>query len=209
MYRPPAFREDRPEVLRDAIRAYPLGTLITAGSSGILACLLPFVVRSSTKGDILCAHLAKGNEQISELRQRPPTSVLFHGPQGYVSPSWYATKQEHGRVVPTWNYVVVQAWGEPTVRDDPEWIRAQINELTNASEMGRTDPWKTEDAPADFLAGQVKGIVGVEIPINRIQGKWKVSQNQPEPNARGVVEGLRHDGLDELAAIVLERRPED
>lgn len=207
MYRPSAFREDRPKVLREAIRAHPLGTLVTAGRAGIVASLLPFVVRSRPEGDVLCAHLAKSNEQISELRQRPPTSVLFHGSQGYVSPSWYATKEEHGRVVPTWNYVVVQAWGEPTVRDDPQWIRAQIDELTDAAEAGRENPWETQDAPADFLSGQLKGIVGLEIHISRMEGKWKVSQNQPERNTLGVVRGLKADGLDQLAAVVAEKCP--
>ncbi|MGN6588905.1 MAG: FMN-binding negative transcriptional regulator, partial [Sphingomicrobium sp.] len=160
-------------------------------------------------GDVLCAHLAKGNEQIEQLREPPPTSVLFHGPQGYVSPSWYATKQEHGRVVPTWNYVVVQVWGEPLLHDDPEWLRAQIDELTNVAEAQRPEPWKTADAPSDFLTGQLKGIVGVEIPITRIEGKWKVSQNQPDRNAAGVIDGHRSDGLEALAATVANRRSLD
>lgn len=207
MYRPPAFREDRPEVLRDAIRSHPLGTLVTAGPAGIVASMVPFIVRTGPDGDVLCAHLAKGNSQIAELRANAPTSVLFHGPQGYVSPSWYPTKQEHGKVVPTWNYIVVQAWGVPIIRDDADWVRAQIGELTNLAEEGRREPWKIEDAPPDFLSGQLKGIVGLEVPVSRIEGKWKLSQNQPERNRIGVIQGLRYDGLDRLAAVVAEKLP--
>lgn len=190
------------------MRLHPLGTLVTAGPAGIVASLVPFIVRTGPAGEVLCAHLAKGNAQIAELRAQAPTSVLFHGPQGYVSPSWYPTKQEHGKVVPTWNYIVVQAWGVPVIRDDAEWIRAQIGDLTSLAEEGRTEPWAIEDAPANFLNGQLKGIVGLEIPVSRIEGKWKLSQNQPERNRLGVVQGLRSDGLDRLAGVVAQTLPE-
>ncbi|MDA4629751.1 FMN-binding negative transcriptional regulator, partial [Escherichia coli] len=109
-------------------------------------------------------------------------------------PSWYAAKREHGKVVPTWNYVVVQAWGTPQVQDDPEWLRRQIGSLTRTQEGGRAQPWAVEDAPEPFIAGQVKGIIGVEIPITRIEGKWKVSQNRAEADRTGVAEGLQGEG---------------
>ncbi|ECE6961994.1 FMN-binding negative transcriptional regulator, partial [Salmonella enterica subsp. enterica] len=125
----------------------------------------------------------------------------------YITPSWYAAKREHGKVVPTWNYVVVQAWGTPQIQDDPEWLRRQIGSLTRTQEGGRAQPWAVEDAPEPFIAGQVKGIIGVEIPITRIEGKWKVSQNRAEADRTGVAEGLQREGPEAqaMARIVHER----
>lgn len=205
MYRPPAYREDRPEVLREAIRAHPLGTLVTSGSSGLIANVLPFSLHSGADGDVLRGHLAKANEQLADLREQAPTLVLFQGPQAYVSPSWYPTKQEHGRVVPTWNYVVVQVRGTPAIIEDEDWLLAQINELTNLHEEKRADPWRVTDAPRSFVQAQLKGIAGLEVPISRLEGKWKVSQNQPERNQQGVVAGLRSEGLDDVAELVAGR----
>ncbi len=131
--------------------------------------------------------------------------MIFQGPQAYISPSWYATKREHGKVVPTWNYVIVQVRGTPMVIEDRDWLRNQIDELTSIHECGRAEPWSPDDAPADFIAGQMKGIVGLEIPIERIEGKWKASQNQPEPNRIGVERGLRADGRVDMADEVAAR----
>lgn len=205
MYRPPAFREDRPEILREAIRAHPLGTLVTAGSGGLMANMLPFSLRESQSGDVLRAHLAKANEQIAELREGTPALIVFQGPHSYVSPSWYPTKKEHGKAVPTWNYVIVQARGVPRIIDDTDWLKQQLVELTSAHEEGRSEPWSVDDAPASYLEAQLKGIVGLEIAVNRLEGKWKVSQNQPEPNRQGVVAGLRSEGQEALAEIVEQR----
>ena len=191
MYRPAAFAEDRPQVLRALIRAHPLATLVTSGPSGLMANLVPFILVTAEDGaDVLQAHLARGNDQLNELRQCDEALVIFQGPHAYVSPAWYPTKREHGRVVPTWNYIVVQAWGRPQVIDDPQWVRAQIGELTTQQEQGRAEPWAVEDAPAPFIEAQLRGIVGVEIPVARIEGKWKASQNQPPQNRRGVAQGL-------------------
>lgn len=205
MYRPPAFREDRLDVLRDAIRAHPLGTLITSGTSGLMANVLPFSIVTTAGGDVLRAHLSKANQQLLDLREQAPTLVLFQGPQAYISPSSYPTKLEHGKVVPTWNYVIVQVWGTPNVIDDHGWLRGQIDELTEAHESKRAEPWKVMDAPAPFVDAQLKGIVGLEVPVSRIVGKWKVSQNQPEENQRGVIAALRSEGFDELADEVADR----
>jgi transcriptional regulator len=205
VYRPPAFREDRPEVLREAIRAHPLGTLVTSGPSGLMANVLPFSIVSGPEGDVLRAHLAKANKQALDLREQAPTLVLFQGPQAYISPSSYPTKQEHGKVVPTWNYVVVQVWGTPTIIEDDGWVLEQINELTDFHESKRAEPWKVTDAPAPFVQGQLKGIVGLELPISRFEGKWKVSQNQSDQNQRGVIAALRSQGYDELADEVADR----
>jgi transcriptional regulator len=205
MYRPPAFREDRVDVLCDAIRAHPLGLLITAGPAGLMANPVPFTMARRPAGDVLCAHLAKANEQVLDLRIGMPVLVVFQGPQAYVTPSWYASKREHGKVVPTWNYVIVQARGTPRVIDDPEWIGWQIGELTEVHEASRPDPWAVEDAPAPFVQAQLKGIVGLEIPVERLEGKWKASQNRAEMDRAGVAGGLRDEGHAELASLVAAR----
>lgn len=202
MYRQPAFREDRLDILRHAMRDHPLATLITAGPAGLQANLLPFLLRSGADGDVLCAHLAKANEQVADLRASASALILFQGPQGYVSPSWYATKAEHGRVVPTWNYIMVQARGTARVIEDPLWLHAQLDELTASHEAGRAERWRITDAPDDYIAGQTRGIVGIEMPIEQIEGKWKLSQNHPAANRAGVVAGLKRDGNDQLATAV-------
>lgn len=126
MYNPPAFREERAEVLRDAVRSHPLATLITSGSAGLIANVLPFNLRMTAKGDVLCAHLAKANDQLADLKLGAQALVIFQGPQAYITPSWYPTKKQHGKVVPTWNYVVVQAWGVPKIREDRDWLFHQL-----------------------------------------------------------------------------------
>lgn len=207
MYRPPAFREDRPELLHAAIRAHPLATLVTHGASGLAANLVPFTLVPGGDGpDLLRAHLARANPQLADLRAGGEALVIFQGPQAYVTPSWYPSKQEHGKVVPTWNYILVQAHGRPRVIDEPEWLRAQIDALTTLQEAGRDEPWAVTDAPADYVAAQLKGIAGVEIAVDRIEGKWKASQNQPAANREGVVAGLREQDSASLMAAAMERQ---
>ncbi|MEH3103170.1 MAG: FMN-binding negative transcriptional regulator [Sphingomonas phyllosphaerae] len=191
MYRPPAFREDRPDVLRDAIRAHPLATLVTAGDRGIIANVIPFSLEVTAQGDLLRAHLARANEQVAELLGGAAALVMFHGPQAYVSPTWYASKRVHGKVVPTWNYVIVQARGSARVIDDPAWLLQQITALTTAAENEQPEPWTVADAPDDFIRAQLKGIVGLEIAVECLEGKWKVSQNRSREDRKGVADGLR------------------
>lgn len=206
MYQPPAFKEERLETLHALIRAHPLATLITAGAGGLLANLVPFtLVNEGDKGTLRC-HVARGNDQVEAMKTRAETLVIFQGPEAYITPSWYAAKKEHGRVVPTWDYVVVQARGTPRLIEDPAWIREQINHLTSIHEGRRAKPWKVGDAPEPYIAGQIKAIVGVEIPIAAIEGKWKASQNRPEADRQGVAAGLRQDGVHDMAALVAEKR---
>jgi transcriptional regulator len=205
MYVPPAFREDRPEVLRALIRTHPLATLVTVGADGLTANLTPFILVETPEGDVLRAHMARANDQFESLRTGAEALVVFQGPQTYITPAWYATKAEHGKVVPTWNYAMVQAWGTPQVIDDADWVLAQVTALTTAQESRRAEPWAVTDAPETYVAAQLRGIVGLEIPIRRIEGKWKVSQNQPEANRRSVVSGLRGAAKDEMADLVEER----
>jgi transcriptional regulator len=188
------FREERLNVLHGLIKTYPLATLITSGSSGLMANLIPFSLHSGGENGILRAHLARGNAQLNALREGAEVLVVFQGPDCYVTPSWYPSKAEHGKVVPTWNYAVVQVSGEPRVIDDTDWIRAQIDELTYGQESGRKMPWKVSDAPEEFVAAQIKGVVGVEISIRTIQGKWKVSQNRLPEDHQGVMDGLKAEG---------------
>jgi transcriptional regulator len=208
MYQPPAFREDRIEVQHALIRAHPLGLLVTAGPGGLMANHVPFLIYpDASERGTLRVHLARANPQLAELAVVDQCLVVFQGPQDYVTPSWYATKRETGKVVPTWNYVTVHVWGRPRVRDDADWLRRQIGDLTGQQEGTRAQPWLVEDAPADYVTAQIKGIVGVEIPIARIEGKWKVSQNRPAADRAGVVAGFRERGEagEPMATLVAER----
>jgi transcriptional regulator len=202
MYQPPHHREDRLEVQHALIRAHPLGTLATLGAGGVVANLLPFVLDASA-GPLgtLKAHLARANSQWRDFDPAVEALAIFQGVETYITPSWYPTKQETGKVVPTWNYVVVQARGPMRIVEDRAWLACQIAALTAAHEGGRPDPWSVDDAPPPFIEAQLKGIVGIEIPIIRIEGKWKVSQNRPEGDRAGVAEGLRETGDEASAAM--------
>src|SRR5262249_36649334 len=173
MYQPPAFREDRIEVQHALIRAHPLGLLITSGPAGLLANFFPFLVDAdgSENGTLRLA-LARATPQWKELELVEQCLVVFKGPQDYVTPSWYATKRETGKVVPTWNYATVHVWGRPRVVNDDAWLRRQIEDLTASREGRLAEPWEGDDAPPDFVVAEMRAIVGVVIPILRIEGKW-------------------------------------
>ena len=208
MYQPPHFREDRLDVQHRLIATHPLGLLISAGPGGLQANHVPFLVdAAASERGTLRAHLARANPHIGELANVTECLIVFQGPQQYISPSLYPTKQETGKVVPTWNYITVHAWGRPQVIDDASWLRKQIDDLTRHNEGRRAAPWQVSDAPEAFVTAQVKGIVGIEIPIARIEGKWKVSQNRPAIDQAGVVAGLQSEGGDAalMASEVLER----
>jgi transcriptional regulator len=209
VYQPPHFREDDLAVQHALIEAHPLGLLVSAGPGGLMANPIPFLIdRAASEHGTLRAHLARANPQWRELAEVEEALVIFQGPQDYISPSWYATKQETHKVVPTWNYVTVHAWGRPVVIEDQEWLRRQIDDLTRLRERPLAEPWAVEDAPAPFVAAQIKGIIGIEIEIGRIEGKWKVSQNRPPADREGVVEGLAGQGETSaaMAALVASRR---
>ena len=212
MYQPPHFREDRLEVQHALIEARPLGLLVTSGRTGLLANPIPFVLepKASPLGT-LKAHLSRANAQWRDFDPDQEALVVFQGPEAYITPSWYEAKREHGKVVPTWNYAMVQAYGRLRVMDDPDWLMRQISTLTARQESARPEPWAVSDAPAPFVAAQIKGIVGIEIEIARIEGKWKVSQNRSEADRRGVAEGLRlaeDDASRDMAELVEARGAE-
>ena len=191
MYEPPLHREDDLVRQHALIRARPLGLLISAGSQGLLANAIPFLIDpAASRLGTLQAHMARANPQWRELAQAPQALVVFQGAEHYISPSWYATKQETGKVVPTWNYVMVQARGLARVIEDDAWLARQIEALTRSRESARERPWAVGDAPADFIALQRRAIIGVEIEILDIRGKWKASQNRSAADRKGVVAGL-------------------
>jgi transcriptional regulator len=208
MYRPPAFRLDDLAAQHALIRAQPLGLLVTAGSGGLLADPVPFLLDPEDGPfGTLRAHLARANPQVQALAAAPEALVAFTAAQAYVTPSWYASKAEHGRVVPTWNYAVVQARGPARLVEDADWLLAHVAALTEAQEAGRPEPWAVSDAPAPFVAAQLRAIVGLEIPIARIEGKLKASQNRPAPDREGVAAGLSAAGAPAMARLVREGAP--
>jgi transcriptional regulator len=194
MYLPKHFEETRVPVLHDLIRAYPLAALVVPTASGLDANHVPLEIDPDPAPlGTLRGHVARANP-LARHASDVEALAIFQGPDTYISPSWYATKQETAKVVPTWNYAVVHAYGPVRVIDDPAWVRAFVERLTNRHEGGRPDPWKVTDAPEDYVDSMVKAIVGIEFPITRLIGKWKVSQNRPEQDRAGVIEGLLQDG---------------
>jgi len=205
MYQPPAFRETRVDVLHALIRTHPLGLLICTGEDGPLANPLPFLLDTSAdEKATLRAHMARANPAWRAISERPDVSVLvvFQGPQAYVTPSWYETKKLTGKVVPTWNYAVVQARGRATVTEDPEWLRAQVASLTDTHESDRPNRWTVDDAPNTFIDAQIKGIVGVSVEVADLQGKWKMSQNRPVEDREGVAAGYNEEENRPMEALV-------
>ena len=205
MYQVEAHREDRTEVLHQLIGAHPLGLLISGGAS-LDANAVPFVVDPSA-GPLgtLRAHLARANPQWRALQEDGRCLVVFQGPEAYVTPSWYPSKRAHGKVVPTWNYVIVEARGVARVVEDETWLRTQIDALTDAARGRPRRPWAVGDAPEPFVGAMLRGIVGLEIPIDALTGKWKVSQNRPEPDRQGVADGLAAEGAAAMARLVARR----
>ena len=190
MYEPPHFIEDRTEVMHDLIRAHPLGLLACNGEDGPVANPVPFLLDVSGEAIVLRAHLARANAQWKLLENAGTALVVFRGEQAYVTPSWYASKAEHGKVVPTWNYCIVQARGTVSIHDDPAWLARQAGTLTDTQESGRTQPWAMTDAPERFVETQLRAIIGVEMRVRELQGKWKVSQNRPVADRAGVAAGM-------------------
>ena len=209
MYLPDVFEETRPEVLWDLVARHPLGLLVTAGPEGPMASPLPFLVAEVEGRLRLTCHLARPNPHLEALAGARDCLVVFQGAEAYVTPSWYPSKAETERVTPTWNYEMVQVRGVPTLRPERDWLAAHVAALTGAQESRRPAPWAPSDAPADYIESMLRGIVGLEIEITEIRGKWKMSQNRLAQDADGAARGLadpddpHHDP--DVAAIVAER----
>jgi transcriptional regulator len=201
VYVPPLFKEDRIDVLHDAIRASGLATLVTLTASGLIASHVPVLLDSEPAPyGTLTGHLARPNPQARGATG--DALVIFQGPDAYITPSWYATKRATGKVVPTWNYVAIHAAGPITFFDDPERLLDVVTRLTEKQEAGRVAPWSVSDAPADFTQGMLKGITGFAVTLTRLEGKWKMSQNRPAEDRAGVVAGLSAEGRGDVAALV-------
>jgi len=207
MYVPSHFEESDLGTLHALLRAHPLGTWVTqsrdvADGGELIANHVPFLL-DPTRGEhgtLLC-HVARANPVWRSFSTTQASLVVFQGPQGYITPSWYPSKQAHGKVVPTWNYAVVHAHGQPRVIDDPAWLLHHVGQMTHGHETPRPAPWQVGDAPADFVDSLLRAIVGIEIPISRLVGKWKVSQNRPAADRAGVVDGLVQQGDDASRAM--------
>jgi len=195
------FKEDRIAVLHDAIRASGLATLVTMTPDGLIASHVPLLLDPDPAPyGTLIGHLARPNPQARGAIGE--ALAIFQGPDAYITPSWYATKRETGKVVPTWNYVAIHAAGPITFFDDPDHLLDVVTRLTENQESSRSAPWAVSDAPEDFLQGMLKGIVGFAIPLTRLEGKWKMSQNRPAEDRAGVIAGLTAEGREEVAALV-------
>jgi len=197
MYLPAHFAQTDPAQLHPLMRQYPLATLITEADGAPVADELPFLF-DATQGPhgTLKAHLARANPLWQNHPADRQVLVVFRGPQAYVSPSWYPGKRAHGKVVPTWNYTVVQARGRLRVVDgDATWLRAQLEALTQSQEGARAQPWQVDDAPADYITRMMGAVVGLEIEISTLVGKFKLSQNHPAESRQGVMQGLLAEPL--------------
>jgi transcriptional regulator len=203
MYTPPFNEVTDPDTVRAMVAATRTAWLVTVGEDGApLATLLPILWR----GDVVIAHMAKANVHWRAVADGSPALLIAGGPEAYISPSWYAAKAEHGKVVPTWNYSAVHLTGTVRIHQDSDWVRRAVTELTETHENGRAHPWHVTDAPEPYIAAQLNGIVGLEFTVTRVEGKAKLSQNRSEADRAGVVAGLRDERLappDDAAAAAV------
>jgi transcriptional regulator len=207
MYIPTQFRESDVPTIHEAIRASGLATLVTTGPDGLLATPLPLLLDAEEgQYGALLGHVARANPQWQRSAPDADGLAMFQGVDAYVTPSFYATKRESGKVVPTWNYVAVHAYGRVEFIDDAAWLRGLVTRLTQRHEGTREKPWAVSDAPEDFIRSQLKGIVGVRMVISRLEGKWKMSQNRNAADRAGVVEGFTAEGNPTVADLVAKAR---
>jgi len=196
MYVPKQFQEHRTDILLDAVRTIQLACLVTHHAGAYHATHVPMFVRSENEGAwLLEAHVARGNPHWETLAQPVHSIAIFQGPQAYVSPSWYASKQEHGKVVPTWNYIAVHAEGLLEAVGEDDWLASHLDDLTTANEAHRPHPWAVSDAPDAYIAGMRRGIVGLRMRVTRLQGAWKMIQHRSAADRAGVVHGMEASGL--------------
>lgn len=203
MYAAKSFREERLPVLHDFMRQNGFAALVTAGNEGMRASHVPLILDTTAGSHVrLIGHVARANPQWRDLVDAEEVLVIFQGPQAYISPGWYASKQEHGKVVPTWNYLAVHAYGKPRVFEDTASLREMLEVLTRQHEAGQPVPWKVSDAPAGYIEDAMRAIVGFELSLTRIEGTWKMSQNRSTADRAGTAAGLRKGGDDVVADLV-------
>ncbi len=205
MYRPRKFSEDRTEVLHETMREIGAGIVVGTGPDGLIASHVPIELDATAgpNGTLRC-HFAKPNPQADAIADGQELLVIFQGPQAYVSPNWYPSKHQTGKAVPTWNYVAVHAYGRAEMFDDPAKLQTHLAAMTDHFESPYQLPWKLSDAPDGYIDGMCQAIVGLEIEITRLEGKWKMSQNKSEHDVHGVINGLRAQGDEEMADLVTQ-----
>ena len=202
MYIPPLHRLSDRESLFVLMAAHPLGAWVGQGRHGLVANHVPFLLdRERGPSGTLIGHVSRANSVWRELDAGAPSVVMFQGAQAYVTPAWYPGHAEHGEVVPTWNYVVAHAHGVARVVDDPQWLADMLRRLTEAHEAPQSTPWAMDDAPAPFMERMMRAIVGIEIPIDRLEGKLKASQDEALPDRRGTIRGLREQACEAARAM--------
>lgn len=211
MYIPRQFEETRIDVLHRLMKAHPLAAFVVIGDSGLVVNHVPFLI-DDTEGQFgtLRAHLPRANPVWRQFSGEAEAVAIFQGPESYITPSWYPSKHADGKAVPTWNYAVVHAHGHPRVVEDAQWLLSHLTELTDEHEAGQALPWKVSDAPKDYTDRLIEALVGIEIPISRICGKWKVSQNRPRADKLGVAAGLESRADDRshaMAELVMQHVP--
>ena len=206
VYLPPHFTETRPAVLIAHIEQHDFGLLVSHGAAGLVASHIPFLVERQGEQLHLLGHLARPNLQVEDLRQGGEVLAIFSGPHAYVSPSWYAA----GPSVPTWNYVDVHAYGTLRLIEDEDWLRGLLQRLSDRHEAGSPAPWRMQDLPEPYLQGMLKGIIGLDIAVSRLEGKYKLSQNRPAVDRPRIVAALERRGDPDalaVAALMREREP--
>lgn len=205
MYQPPHFVETRRDVIHQLMRDHPLGLLVTNGDDGPIADPIPFVLQPDHGAHgRLVAHVARANPVWKRIQEADGLTalVVFQGPQAYVTPNWYATKRETGKVVPTWNYAIVQARGKATVMDNRDWVHNQVSTMTDTHEKAFEKPWAVGDAPERYVEMQLRAIVGIQIEITELTGKWKMSQNKSDADRAGVADGYASQERTDLEQLV-------
>lgn len=214
MYIPQAFEEKRIEVLHELMRAHPFATLVTGTQDGLEANHIPLLVEpgSAPFGEpapfgSLAGHVAKANPVWREGADAHPVLAIFQGPHTYISPSWYPSKREHGKVVPTWNYAVVHVRGTLSIVSEPKALRTHLEALTARHEARQTEPWQLSDAPDEFIDQMLGGVRGIRIEITSLEGKWKMSQNRNAADRRGVIEALETQGSEPALAVAGQTKP--
>ena len=207
MYAPPAFAEDRPEVLCAAMVRIRLGTLVSATQAGLMVSHLPLFIQRDGDAVRLEGHLARANPHWQAIGAGCASVAIFQGPHAYVRPGWYPSKAETGKVVPTWAYIAVHAHGALTATLDADWLLRHLHAITDAQEAGRDAPWSVDDAPPDYIAARMRGIVGVSLSVSQLMGSWKLNQNKSEADQAGTAAGLTAAGPDGAALAAAMTAP--
>ena len=202
MYNPQHFEETRPQVLQHLMSRYPLATIVTQGNAGLNANHIPLLFCATPAHlGMLQGHVARANPILSDIAKAQELLIIFQGPDVYISPSWYEEKARTGKVVPTWNYLAVHAYGSITMRDDPTWLRQHLAKLTSEHESTFDAPWRIEDAPSEYINRMLRGIVGIEVTMSRVVGKWKLSQNKTHADQQAIVEALNKQMMPDGIAL--------